>query len=240
MQPPAAFRNWARKHELKALHYFSAYPEATVKQIETALIAERTSSPREAKEEIRTMPRLTLMDRLRGIGAIIRPDRALPAGAHPGQVRKTTVSAVTCLTPILEERRDKLEAHLRGIDEDARLGRGSPLDRVGDDVPSTHFARWAIVDKWVNLSRSDAPPTVPHLLFGAIGDGTPREYLKNVSESICEPGRQIWTEYCEGGGTGPLDEYLYRHRLRRGLLFAGYRASVREVRQALIRFSRHD
>lgn len=228
MWPPAEWRDWARRHELPAQHYYCAYPEATVKQIDIELIAERLKSRSQAQQAIRMPPKVTLRDWLRSLRGLVHPTQAAPVGVHRGQARKCTVSAVTSLTPVLPERKDDLRKHLAEIEARARGGEGSPFQ----GVKGTHCARWVIVD-YLMKDEKDGPVRTdldpPLLLFGVIGDGTPREYLAELARSIGEAGRRVWTDYCEGGDDDPLDQYLYRHRLKGGLLFAGYRASVEDV-----------
>jgi Dyp-type peroxidase family len=232
MQPPSAFRRWARTHELPAQHYFCAYPEATVKQIEFALVAQATGSPEEAEKAIREVPRLSLLDRLRAPGRLLRPDRASPAGAATGAVRDSPVSAVTYLTPVVPDMLEALRRRLAEIEEEARSPRGrSPFERV----EGIHVARWVVVDRLLNPKVSDRPLDLnpPMLLFGAVGDGEPGQFRDRLCEQLPGHARGIWTEHCVGADARSLPRYLHRHRLRDGLLFAGYRASTDTVKTAL-------
>jgi Dyp-type peroxidase family len=233
MQPPSAFRRWGRLHELAAQHYYCAYPEATVKQIEMALVRQVGGSREEAQKAIRETPELSLFGRLRGFPKrVFLPSQAAPAGAHPDVVRKDTVSAVTYLTPVEPEKLEALRESLAQIEKRARSQGGeSPLEQV----PGTHVARWVVVDQLVNEKVSNRPLILdpPMLLFGAIGDGTPDAFHHTLCRHLPSEGLRIWTEHCRGVDGPSLPNYLYQHRLMGGLLYAGYRARASAVKRAV-------
>ena len=234
MQPPSSFRRWARRHELPAQHYFCAYPEATVKQIEMALVKEATGSDAEAVKAIRETPELSLLERLRGFPArLFLPDRAAPVGASPHVVKKDPVSAVTTLTPVLPNQLEALTQRLHRIDAAARSpdGEGSPFEQV----EGTHVARWVVLDQLVNEKLSDTPRDAkpPMLLFGAVGDGMPLAFLDRLCRELPDDALDVWRVHCKGVDSVPLDRYLWGHRLPGGLLYAGFRASRGAVRHAL-------
>jgi Dyp-type peroxidase family len=244
IHPPGAFRQYARRHELPAQHYFSAYPDATVKEIEAALkvVGDLPApDPRSAGEEghtrlvaaraeaqmaVRERQKMTWRRRLRAILAIIWPDRASP------------VSAVTTLTPILPGQLEPLKGYLADLDRDVRENR---IESPFKNVEGTHFARWVVVDQLQNEGRSEAPLDLhpPGLLFGAIGDGKPGAYLDRLCAGISDRGRDVWVKHCEGlhgprgADASALKRYLNDSRLRGGLLDQGYEADVRKVKEAL-------
>jgi hypothetical protein len=228
MQPPSEFRRWGRMHELAAVHYFCAYPEATVKQIEMALIRQSGGSPEEALRAIRVMPRMNLLQRLRGaVGRLRRPYQVEPVGAHPGVKRDgAVVSAVSVLTPVEPEKLDALREHLAQLEANAF------------DVGGTHVARLVVVDHLVNEKVSPEPLPVepPLLLFGAVGDGEPRQYVDRLCDALSPEVRRVWTDHCSGTGESSLAGYLWDNRLRDGLLYGGYKASVADVRAALAEY----
>jgi hypothetical protein len=228
MQPPSKFRRWGRMHELAAAHYFCAYPEATVKQIEMALVRQRGGTPEEALRAIREMPHLNLLQRVRGaLARLRRPYEVEPVGAHPGVKRENAVvSAVSALTPVRPDKLEALRRHIAGLGESAF------------DVAGTHVARLVVVDQLLNEKVSDALFRLhpPMLLFGAIGDGKPDEYLDGFCAALSPEARRVWTDHCSGADGSPLAGYLWDNRLRDGLLYGGYKASVAEVRAALAEY----
>ena len=234
MKPPSRFRRWGRRHELAAQHYYCAYPEATVKEIEAALIQADGRSRADARKALREMPKFNLLQRVsRSPERLLWPDRASPFGADRSVVRKGTVSAVTVLTPVLPDKLEALTRCLHRIDADARSPQsgGSPFE----EVRSTHVARWVIVDQLVNEKRSGAPLRVdpPRLLFGAVGDGKPDEFLRRLCTELPQNARDIWGNHCRGADSTDLYRYLRRHRLRGGLLYAGYKARTDVIEAAL-------
>jgi hypothetical protein len=234
MKPPSRFRRWGRRHELAAQHYYCAYPYATVKQIETALVEQDDGSPADAETAIREMPKFNLLRRLRGFpGRLLWPDRVSPFGAHPSVARRDHISAVTVLAPIIPAKLEALRRCLARIEQEARSpdGQGSPFE----SVKATHVARWVIVDQLVNEKLSAAPLDAdpPQLLFGAVGDGKPRQFLRTLCEELREDGREVWTQHCEGADATHLYRYLRAHRHRGGLLYAGYRARTDVIEAAL-------
>jgi hypothetical protein len=143
---------------------------------------------------------------------------------------------VTVVTPIIPDRLEALRRCLHRIETEARSpgGKGSPFERV----EGTHFARWVILDQLVNekLSRAPLDADPPQLLFGAVGDGKPREFLQR----LCEPreglpayAREVWTKHCEAADATDLCGYLHKNRLRGGLLYGGYRATPEVIEAAL-------
>ena len=228
MQPPSRFRRWGRMHELAAAHYFCAYPKATVKQIEMALVRQSGGSPEEALRAIRVMPHLNYFQRLRGaVGRLRRPCEVAPVGAHPGVMRdETVVSAVTVLAPVEPEKLEALRRYIAEVDGDAF------------DVAGTHVARLVVVDHLVNekFSADPLPLEPPLLLFGAVGDGKPREYLDRLCEALPREARRVWTDHCKGAAESSLGGYLWDNRLRDGLLYGGYKASVADVNAALAEY----
>jgi hypothetical protein len=225
MQPPSEFRRWGRMHELAAAHYFCAYPEATVKQIEMALVRQSGGSPEEAQTAIRVMPHLTVLQRLRGaLGRLRRPSEVAPVGAHPGVMRDNTlVSAVSVLTPVQPDRLETLRNYLTKLAGEAF------------DVAGTHVARLVVVDELVNekVSADPLPVEPPLLLFGAVGEGEPREYLDRLCGALPAEVRRIWTDHCSGAGESSLAGFLWENRLHDGLLYGGYKATTAGVRTAL-------
>jgi hypothetical protein len=235
MQPPSKFRRWGRRHELPAQHYFCAYPKATVKQIEMALVQEDGGSRADAEAAIREMPKLNPLRTLRELPErLLLPDRAFPVGAHKSVVREDPVSALTVLAPVVPEKLEELRRCLGSIEKEARSqdGNESPFE----EVPGIHVARWVVVDQLVNEAISEHPLDAkpPMLLFGAVGDGKPRDFLARLCTKLPEDARRVWTEHCVGVDAARLDKYLHAHRLRGGLLYAGFRASTEVVEAALL------
>jgi hypothetical protein len=137
------------------------------------------------------------------------------------------------MTPILPARLPELRARLEGFSRE-----DSPFAQL----PRTHFARWVIVEDWVNDpdQRHDDHLGSPHLVFTSNLDGPLDSYL----DELCElpEAAEIWGACvgCPPGAQGPgLKAYLLRHQIDTGFFVAAYPdASVATVRASLARRDR--
>jgi hypothetical protein len=139
-------------------------------------------------------------------------------------------TAFMALTPIRSGSEAELRAYLEA------LGRvGSPLARLG----GTHFARWVILDDWVN---DPSQPRVDHLqshylIFTSNFDGPLDPYLDELCTKLAPESPDIWGRCvgCPPDATGPeLKAYLLHNRIDTGFFVAAYpHATVPQVKAAL-------
>jgi hypothetical protein len=139
-------------------------------------------------------------------------------------------TAFMALTPI----RPGAESELRSYVESLPRA-GSPLARLG----GTHFARWVILDDWVN---DPSQPRQDHLqshylIFTSNFDGPLDPYLDELCVKLAPEAREIWGRCvgCPPDATGPqLKAYLLHNRIETGFFVAAYpHATVPQVKAAL-------
>lgn len=164
--------------------------------------------------DLRSMPRLAVARRRDGANRY--------GGAY----------ALTVLTPVLREQEPGLRETLAGLPRD-----------LFTRVPSTHFARFVIIDALPSAQPPPDPDRLqsPQLLFSSTFDGELAAYVDQLCAALAAEAESIWGR-CAGfePGTGRdprrLERFLRRHQLRTGLFFSAYPgADVQRVRQSLKR-----
>lgn len=136
--------------------------------------------------------------------------------------------ALTVLTPIASRHEDALRTTLARFERD-----GSPFADLG----RTHFARWVVVDDFVNdpSQRTNDHLACRYLLFSATLDGELDSYL----DALCAKdwAAEVW-DTCIGAPRpargAALKAYLKHNQLDTGLFFSAYPdARVEQVLRAL-------
>jgi hypothetical protein len=226
-QPSTVFKEYIRRHDFQASHYYCAYGDATVTEVVRALqlrdrlaklvrhidTAEPDAFAARWSDLWSTIPRLELPG--------FSPLNFLPRDtnrAHHGQAYGLTV-----LTPIKPGRAHRMR------DEIERLSASpSPFAAVG----GTHFARLVVLDGYPFA----APP---HLLFSAIVDRDGDAYARRLARAIPDTVHAVW-QHCQDETTALWrDPQAFSTWLRRGQItsktfFAPYgQATVDDVRDAL-------
>lgn len=136
--------------------------------------------------------------------------------------------AFMAMTPVLEGHERELRAYLESFNQQT-----SPFATL----TQTHFARWVIIEDWVN---SSAQPTQdhlgsPYLIFTSNLHGRIDDYL----DALCnlEQASAIWSHCigCPTPASGPaLKAYLLHNQLDTGFFVAAYPdASVEQVQASL-------
>lgn len=127
--------------------------------------------------------------------------------------------SLTVLAPISSGRSSDLAAYL----DELGSGDASPLS----NVPSTHFARWAVLDTLVyegGRQRRDAW-SAPRLLFTSNFDGALDPYLDALRTGLGEVADAIWG-HCAGypgrAGAAPFAAWMRAHQVTSSLFFAAY------------------
>jgi hypothetical protein len=154
-----------------------------------------------------------------------------------------SAEALTVLTPVLDGRREALEAHLDALGG----GDGSPLVRV----PGTHFARWVVIGDVVHEGGGQRRDHLkaPRLLFTSNFDGPLERYLEGLRTGLGEDADAIWG-HCRGypGRDDPaaFAGWMGAHRLKSALFFPAYGEQTvgevhanLELRQRLVDFALH-
>jgi hypothetical protein len=135
------------------------------------------------------------------------------------------MSHLTVLTPVLADRRGRLEAVL------ARWNRASPFARV----PVLHLARLTILDD-LRGPRGFVRVDPARLVFAATVDGRADDIPGMLASLMGDACDELWA-CCDGypgvADTDAFGAYLHAHRIVADLAFATFTASVDEVRAAL-------
>lgn len=139
--------------------------------------------------------------------------------------------AFMAMTPVRPGEHDALRTYLTELPR----GPDSPLARI----ERTHFARWVIVEDFVNdpdqPSQDHLP--CPSLVFSSNLDGPLDTYLDELCERLAPEAREIWGRCvgCPDGAAGPaLKAYLMHNQIDTGFFVAAYpAATVARVRGAL-------
>lgn len=139
-------------------------------------------------------------------------------------------TAFMAITPIRAGAQAELRDYLDGL---PRVG--SPLSRLA----GTHFARWVILDDWVNdpsQGREDHLES-RYLIFTSNFDGPLDPYLDELCVKLAPEAREIWGRCagCPPEATGPqLKAYLLHNKVDTGFFVAAYpHATVAQVKAAL-------
>ena len=127
--------------------------------------------------------------------------------------------SLTVLAPISSGRSSDLAAYL----DDLGSGDASPLARV----PSTHFARWAVLDAPVyegGMQRRDSWGA-PRLLFTSNFDGALAPYLEGLRTGLGAIADAVWG-HCAGypghQSAAPFAAWMRAHQVTSSLFFAAY------------------
>jgi hypothetical protein len=134
------------------------------------------------------------------------------------------------LTPIRTGAEGELRSYLEALPR-----AGSPLARLA----GTHFARWVILDDWVN---DPSQPREDHLqsrylIFTSNFDGPLDPYLDELCVKLAPEAREIWGRCigCPPEASGPqLKAYLLHNKIDTGFFVAAYpHATVPQVKAAV-------
>jgi len=139
-------------------------------------------------------------------------------------------TAFMALTPIRPGEEEALRTFLDALPQPT-----SPLTRL----PGTHFARWVILDDWVNdpsQGRGDHLAS-RYLIFTSNFDGPLDPYLDELCVRLAPEAKEIWGRCvgCPPDATGPqLKAYLLHNKIDTGFFVAAYpHATVAQVKAAL-------
>jgi hypothetical protein len=150
-----------------------------------------------------------------------KPPQELPRRSPTGQ------TPLTAIFPLCADNLDALKAKLEAV---SRQMNDSSAPRVRTQPtwfaksPSTHFARWVILD---DPDQSVAP----HLLFASNHDGPIPDYLQELVETIGPEMDSIWF-HCKGYETGDaLDveaftQFVLQHSLKTQAFYVGCRETT--------------
>ena len=218
---PAYFRDYVRRNALEVLHFYAAYPEATMLTVRQSLAATRLAKAavdgdKRAKERLVPVvlgPAPEQVDWPARLWTGIRAQIAafLPArGARP----------FTLATPIVPGARDELLNLLRELDDHA-----SPLSALTD----THFARFALLPQRLQDfgQRPADDVEVDYLLFTSTHVGSVAQHVTNLCALPVVD--DVWGRCagCPGSGSPQqLAAWLRAHELPTSYFAAGYPAQA--------------
>ncbi len=222
---PFAFKDYVHRNEIDVLHFYSAYPEATTRDVSQAIaIGDRAragADPRLASLALGPAP--PSQGRLAKL-------RDTAAGWLRNITGRYGVRPLTIALPIHPQEADALTRDLCDLSPDS-----SPLANVGD----THFARFALLRPELKALGQREPDLLkcPYLLFTSNHDGPNRAYLRALATHMQADGERIWRA-CRGypgpGDPKLIADWLGRHAIRTNYFVMGYPPrTVNEIKTLL-------
>jgi hypothetical protein len=224
--PPGDFKRFVTKNELRVLHFYAAYPEATTRIVRQAVaLADRLERRR---------------GRVDDVAAALALGPAPEPEAWPVQLRRTAgawwrnvtgrygVRPVTLALPIAPERADEIVERLAALDQ-----RDSPLAAV----PGTHFARFALIPRELIQLGQPAADVLdgPYLLYTGNHDGRRSDHLG----ALAAAGGWIWDACRDSPGSHDpqeLAQWLGAHAIATRYFVQGFPPrTVEQVKQLLRR-----
>jgi hypothetical protein len=139
--------------------------------------------------------------------------------------------ALMVLTPVIPGREAALHSYLEALPP----AEGSPLAAV----PSTHFARWLVIDELVQQGPPQKPDhlSCPYLLFTSNFDGELDAYLDQLLAAMAKEADEIWgacVGYPGSGDPRAFKEYLTHNRIPTTFFVSAYpQATVDDVRSSM-------
>jgi hypothetical protein len=223
--PAWAFRRYVANNELTVLHFYAAYPEATMIDVRQAL-ALAALAPDDAHRRVPLV-----------IGP--QPERPTPVAAAKSHWRalksaingRYGVNPFALLTPVHADKAEDLFERLSNEWVDEK----SPLRRLTD----THYARLVHVPP--NLKALGQRPAddlgLPFLLYTSNHCGSADDHIARLRDDLREVADEIWG-HCPGypGRDHPaeFDAWAKRHTVDTRYFVPGYPPhDVAHVRKAL-------
>lgn len=152
---------------------------------------------------------------------------ALPSPAPPQELPRRSPTGQYPLTVIVPLRPHTLDGLKLELEQAAQQIENRTKTYFAKS-PSTHFARWVILD-------APEQNVSPHLLFISNHDGSLTDYLQELVETMGAEMEPIWT-HCEGFSAGDaLDvetftQFILRHSLTTQAFYVGCRdAAAQEI-----------
>jgi hypothetical protein len=139
--------------------------------------------------------------------------------------------ALMVLTPVVPGRQDALRSYLEALP----AAEGSPLS----GVPSTHFARWLVIDELVHEGGPQKPDKLscPYLLFTSNFDGELDAYLDQLLAAMAKEADEIWgacVGYPGSGDQQAFKDYMTHNRIPTTFFVSAYpEATVDDVRSSM-------
>jgi hypothetical protein len=232
--PATAFKDFIRRHDYEADHFYSAYPEATATDVRGALQLAQAMESLQAREE---EDPFAFAARWRGVltraKAFPDPGGGLPSlrevfagwSGSPDKAISADVYALTILLRVRPGHAQRLRADIHG------LGKDDPFAAID----GTHFARLVVIDRLAFEGPVQDAPDVGGelLLFTAVVDGDRWDgYLGRLRSDSLRP---VW-DACTGsprGGDEDFVDWMRKHQLKTRAFYWHYNATVPQVRDAL-------
>lgn len=223
--PAWAFRRYVANNELEVLHFYAAYPKATMIDVRQAL----------------ALAALDPDDTRRAVPLVIgpqpeRPTKWATAKSYAHALKSAIdgrygVNPFALLTPVRADEAGDLFARLSNewVDED------SPLSRLTD----THYARLVHVPR--NLKDlGQRPPDdlgLPYLLYTSNHYGTEDDHIARLRTQLAEVADEIWghcPRYPGRDHPAKFADWVRRHKIDTRYFVPGYPPhDVVDVRNAL-------
>jgi hypothetical protein len=232
MMPPGAFRRYVKRNSLEVLHFYAAYPQATMVDVRQSLfILAEVERAKRARPESRERTVRALVPFIFGPAA---PPRSVPRTLlEQFRMRRQLsfgtkgVRPLTLIVPLDPDRAQEVIDRLETIPD----GEKSPLATL----PQTHYARFVQVPQDVmNLGQPDPDNLgTRYLLFTSNFRGPLDAYLDALAAAV----PWVW-EACAGVDPTTPDAtrtWLKAHSVGTRYFVAGYPAHCLEVIQRSLR-----
>jgi hypothetical protein len=210
------FQKFVNDNKFDITRYHAAYRVDSTKMVRSALLLKQLHD--ELNPTVEQLNEKQFLEAYTNFLAAAQ-QKDPPNPPTPGRALPKT-QALSVLTPIDMGGKPALRA---AID-------GAPADWA---PPSSHFARWVIVDQ---LKPAPGRPPDPdsYLIFSAWFDGPQERYLRQLHERLGDVTvERIWGPDYPGGGPEAFSDYLLDHQLEVGVPFSAYDGvTVREVKKA--------
>jgi hypothetical protein len=230
---PAQFREYVKNNELPVLHFYAAYPEATMVTVRQAIAAGRLAAVAEQRRwaRRRALQRLVPVVRTPApeeVGRLTAVRRAVAAQVAALLPRRG-VRPFTMATPIRPGETEALACELQRSEADR------PLAALQD----THFARFALLPQHLQTLGRDPQDDAEadFLLFTSTPCGSDKDHAKALSR--LGPFADVAWGRCAGYPSADpperLEAWFLAHRLPTDYFVAGYPSlTPTDVRQRLV------
>lgn len=243
-QPTREFVDYVERHRVDELLRYSAYSDATVRDVDVALEVayrmERVNALPDGDSGSKISFEVHHQALLQALAQAPEPPKpSFLAGCWSALWNRSTVSGFTVLMPIDPSREDEIVAGIEALAHDP--------ESLFKSVGGVHFARLAILPVPARPESSTRPtaagadhptgPTRPCLLFSAWFDGDRRDFVDRLVTGLGHHADVIWDGCDSYPGTDDprrLASWITAHRLRISL-FLGSRSgsSAEQIQDAL-------
>jgi hypothetical protein len=158
-----------------------------------------------------------------------KPPQELPRRTLGAKLSPVGQSPLTAIFPLRSNALPSLKVELEKVSQQIKAQQiNNHRDTYFTKSPSTHFARWVILD-------APEQNVSPHLLFISNHDGAVADYLQELVETMGAEMDSLW-QHCEGFNPGDamdvetFTQFVQQHSLKTQAFYVGCRnATAQEI-----------